>query len=47
MVMSPPGPAKGDMVGINDANEIESRQEAEVGVRTIEQLYKRFPTLPA
>lgn len=43
MVMHPPGPAKGDMVGINDANEIESRQEAEDGVRAIEQLYKRFP----
>jgi len=43
MLMHPPGPAKGDMVGINDANEIESRQEAEDGVRAIEQLYKRFP----
>ena len=46
MVMSPPGPLKGDMVGINDANEVESREEAEAGVRTIEQLYKRFPTAP-
>jgi hypothetical protein len=43
MMMAPPGPAKGDMVGINDANEIESRKEAEDGVRTIEELYKRFP----
>jgi hypothetical protein len=43
MVMAPPGPAKGDMVGINDANEIESREEAEAGVREIEQLYSRFP----
>ena len=44
MVMHPPGPAKGDMVGINDANEVESRQEAEDGVRVIEKLYSRFPT---
>jgi hypothetical protein len=43
MVMNPPGPAKGDMVGINDANEVESREEAESGVRIIEQLYARFP----
>jgi FAD dependent oxidoreductase len=42
MVMHPPGPAKGDMVGIGDANEVESREEAEAGVRVIEQLYKRF-----
>jgi len=47
MVMSPPGPLKGDMVGINDANEVESREEAEAGVRTIEQLYKRFPASSA
>jgi hypothetical protein len=47
MVMSPPGPAKGDMVGVNDANEVESRTEAEDGVRTIEQLYKRFPPASA
>lgn len=45
MVMSPPGPAKGDMVGVNDANEVESRKEAEDGVRTIEALYKRFPSI--
>jgi hypothetical protein len=44
MVMNPPGPAKGDMVGIGDANEVESREEAESGVRIIEQLYARFPT---
>jgi glycine/D-amino acid oxidase-like deaminating enzyme len=43
MVMNPPGPAKGDMVGINDANEVESREEAESGVKIIEQLYSRFP----
>ena len=43
MVMHPPGPAKGDMVGINDANEVESREEAESGVREIEQLYAGFP----
>jgi hypothetical protein len=43
MVMDPPGPARGDMVGINDANEVESRAEAEAGVRVIEQLYSRFP----
>jgi glycine/D-amino acid oxidase-like deaminating enzyme len=43
MVMDPPGPAKGDMVGVNDANEVESRAEAEAGVRVIEQLYSRFP----
>jgi len=47
MVMDPPGPARGDMVGINDANEVESRAEAEAGVRVIEQLYARFPTNPA
>jgi hypothetical protein len=45
MVMHPPGPAKGDMVGVNDANEVESRQEAEDGVRVIEKLYSRFPTV--
>jgi hypothetical protein len=43
MVMHPPGPAKGDMVAVNDANEVESREEAEAGVREIEQLYSRFP----
>lgn len=43
MVQAQPGPAKGDMVGVNDANEIVSRKEAEDGVRTIEALYKRFP----
>jgi len=47
MVQAPPGPAKGDMVGINDANEVESRKEAEDGVRTIEELYKRFPAQSA
>ena len=44
MVMHPPGPAKGDMVGVGDSNEVESREEAEAGVREIEQLYARFPT---
>jgi hypothetical protein len=44
MVMNPPGPAKGDMVGIGDANEVESREEAESGVRIIEKLYSNFQT---
>jgi hypothetical protein len=44
MVMHPPGPAKGDMVAVGDSNEVESREEAEAGVREIEQLYARFPT---
>jgi len=43
MVMDPPGPAKGDMVAVGDANEVESREEAEAGVREIEKLYARFP----
>ena len=42
MVMHPPGPVKGDMNGVGDANEVESREEAEAGVRVIEQLYSRF-----
>jgi len=47
MLQAQPGPAKGDMVGVNDANEIPSRKEAEDGVRAIEALYKRFPAQSA
>ena len=43
MVLHAPGPIKGDMNGIGNANEIESRQESEDAVRIIEKLYANFP----
>jgi glycine/D-amino acid oxidase-like deaminating enzyme len=43
MVLHAPGPVKGDMNGIGNANEVESRQETEDAVRIIEKLYARFP----
>ena len=47
MVMHAPGPAKGDMNGVGNGNEVESRQETEDAVRIIEKLYARFPSNPA
>jgi hypothetical protein len=43
MVLHAPGPVQGDMNGIGNANEVESRQETEDAVRIIEKLYARFP----
>jgi hypothetical protein len=43
MVLHAPGPIKGDMNSIGNANEIESRQETEDAVRIIEKLYAGFP----
>ena len=42
MVLHAPGPVRGDMNGIGNANEVESRQETEDAVRIIEKLYARF-----
>jgi hypothetical protein len=47
MVLHAPGPVKGDMNSIGNANEVESRQETEDAVRIIEKLYARFPNNPA
>jgi hypothetical protein len=47
MVLHAPGPVKGEMNGIGNANEVESRQETEDAVRIIEKLYARFPNNPA
>jgi hypothetical protein len=43
MVLHAPGPVTGDMNGVGNANEVESRQESEDAVRIIEKLYARFP----
>ena len=43
MVLHAPGPVQGDMNGIGNGNEVESRQETEDAVRIIEKLYARFP----
>jgi hypothetical protein len=43
MVLHAPGPVKGDMNGIGNANEVESRTESEDAVRVIEKLYAGFP----
>ncbi len=46
MVLHAPGPVKGEMNAVGNANEVESRTEAEDGVRIIEKLYARFPASP-
>ncbi len=43
MVLHAPGPVKGEMNAVGNANEVANRQETEDGVRIIEQLYARFP----
>jgi glycine/D-amino acid oxidase-like deaminating enzyme len=47
MVLHAPGPVRGDMNAVGNANEVENRQETEDGVRIIEQLYARFPKVEA
>jgi hypothetical protein len=43
MVLHAPGPVKGELNAVGNANEVANRQETEDGVRIIEQLYARFP----
>ena len=43
MVLHAPGPVKGELNAVGNANEVESRQETEDAVRIIEKLYANFP----